>query len=166
MKTADKFTDPMDRLMTDTKNKATLWTHCLYKMGFPWKNQQKIFWSIIIPYSVYMMNLLFGFKIPANFFLHYKAVFVNIASFITVWVERLENKNIAARFNSITYRGAFALIPRDSAFQGLANFFFCFFSMVFTKPSLSFVRNTFNKPPFIIPFSHNYIIASHRRKVK
>lgn len=61
------------------------------------RKQDKVFRSVIVLYSVFVMNSLSWFKIPANFLLYHQAMLVHVSVLMSVWVIWAVNFNISVR---------------------------------------------------------------------
>lgn len=54
----------------------------------------KIFWSIVVFNSIYVVNNFARFKIPTNCVLHYNSMFKNSTSFVSKWMSVIDYFNI------------------------------------------------------------------------
>jgi len=148
------------------------------------RSYNKIFWSIIVSYSIYMVNYFSRLKITTKFFLHNKPASFNIWSFGFMRMTRCIYKNIASFFYNTT-------LPKWTIFASLKRVRLPFkpvsFNITFTIPRhksfLTTTTNTFSdnfswfsnwfimfcklpKPVFLLKYHMNNILLQKGVYVK
>jgi len=101
----------------------------------------KILRTVIIFNPIKMMNSFFGFKVTPYLFFHHKSMFKNIASAITKWMIRFEDKNITfCMFTLSTFPPRIILSKPHTffSFRTALSIFFNSFIHFFSK---SFIPN-------------------------
>jgi len=122
--------------------------------------QFKIFRSIVISDSIYMMNDFFRFKIPPKMFFYNKVRTSNIMGLCGKGVSRLKNVNITFGICCHSAIPITIFIP----FFSKTNFSFCYFGMFFSvkRIFLSLLSNSHKISNFFFYFFRHLVTFSKR----
>ena len=159
------------------------------------RKKKKIFKSIILPVTVYMMNNFSRFNISPKMFLHYKTMLSNVTGIITKRMIRFMNKNILITickfstfpiwvFRTRNLDKLLPFIPWDMSFISFAYGIFYFLRTRFTNArniwfaffrfTIALIRTIFNtcfksirsyKKRFITYCASNFHIQSITRNI-